>query len=468
MIKKLALLLLTFIPLLAFTEPLNYNTDVFDLSRGKKNYKCHTAHINYKNLNGKFEKIDTTLTQDLDTKQWKQSKASYHCAIPEYADDWFEFYNAYEGANHTIKAKPVAGHIKGEAFSGKDGHGVIYKNAFGKGIDLKVYAYWHGLKKVIVINEKPAEIADMSFDFELQLPTNAKVKDKSNNEWNKSSKLDFKDKVLKIGDTGKESYFNPALMWDSNKLREKVNIELYAKDGKTYLRKTIPKEFLEKATYPVYTDHPTNYSPTVGDGYSGSNAHSWDVDHDATEGNETVYNLDYTMAYAWYNGSDDTNIYRAFVPIDTSGIEDGNTIDTALLYIYIFDKYNTDNDGDDWINVVQTSQSSTSSLSNADYDQCGSVNNPTEGATRIDITNITTSAYSSFTLNVTGISWINKTGVSMLGVREGHDCIDSPLQPDADSGIDFSISEDTSGTQDPYLDVTTGGGETQRRIIMVQ
>jgi hypothetical protein len=461
MIKKLFIfLLLLSSSVYCSAEPLNYNTDVFKLEGKKKNYKCHSAHINYKTERGNFEKIDTTLTQDPDTKQWKQSKASYHCNIPEYADDWFEFYNAYEGANHTIKAKPVAIHVKGEYFNGKDGHGVIYKDAFGKGIDLKVYAYWHGLKKVIIINDKPSEISDMSFDFEMDMPS--KVKDRQGNQWSKASKLDFKSKTLKIGEDGKESYFHNAMMWDSDKNRENVNIELYVKDGKTYLRKTIPKEFLEKAIYPVYTDHPTNYSPTAGDGDVQKNYPSWDTVHDASIGT-SGYVAEYIQIGSLYVGN--YLLIRGFLPIDTSGIDDSSTITSALLYLYALSLGDTDNDGDDWINVVQTSQASTDELVNDDYDQCGAIDNPTEGATRIDLGGITTSAYNSWTLNSTGIGWIDKVGVTKLGLREGHDAIDSVVA--GYCVLQVSSSEDTSGTQDPYLDVTVESGGTPRRIIMI-
>lgn len=461
---KLFLSLLLLLPFYCSAEPLNYNTDVFKLEGNKKNYKCHSAHINYKTERG-FEKIDTTLSQDPSTKQWKQSKASYHCNIPEYADDWFEFYNAYEGANHTIKAKPVASHVKGEYFKAKDGQGVIYKDAFGKGVNLKVYAYWHGLKKVIIVNEKPAEIADMSFDFEMQLP-NTKVKDRAGKEWNKLSKLDFKDKTLKIGEEGKESYFHNAMMWDSGELHENVNIELYTKDGKTYLRKTIPKEFLEKAAYPVYTDHPTNYNPTAGDGWVEMTTSNWSDTHSSTSGN-----ADYTevvFSSGTLNDSGFYSIYRVFSPIDTSGIDDSSSVTSALLYLYALDGFiaNTDNDGDDWLNVVQTTQASTTELVSEDFDQCGDVTNPTEGATRIDLGNIIV-GYNSWTLSSTGKGWISKTGVSKLGLREGHDAINSAIADNAYNIVAFSTSEDTSGTQDPYLDVTVSAGAA-RRIIMIE
>jgi hypothetical protein len=481
MIKLIFSLLLCFLPVYSFaqtelTAERTYNQKVYDLGKSKngrqqKNYKIHTAQIHYKD--GKdFKDIDTTLTQDLTTKQWKQFKASYHCSIPEYADDWFEFYNAYEGANHTIKAKPLASHVKGEAFSGKDGHGVIYKDAFGKGIDLKVYAYWHGLKKVIIINEKPAEIVDMSFDFEMDMPT--KVKDRQGNQWSKASRLDFKSKTLKIGEEGKESYFHNAMMWDSSKgigKRENVNIELYTKDGKTYLRKTIPKEFLEKSTYPVYTDHPTNYSPTAGDGYVAQIDTTWDSVHDSLNGDS--FGADYTaedITIASQSAGGIFAIGRGFVPINTAGIDDGATITAAVLYLYQESTINFDNDGDDWINVVgQTSQALTTELISDDFDQCGAIDNPDEGATRIDLGDLGEYQYSAWTLNSTGRGWINKTGVSMFGIREGHDCIDSPIGTDLNNIFMFYSSEsDYDPDVDPYLDVTVESGETPRRIIFIQ
>ena len=77
----------------------SYTRKVFDLGNGKKRYKFHIAHKHYKDELGVFQDIDTTLYFD---GTYKQNKASYHCKIPKYSDDWFEFYNNYEGADHTV------------------------------------------------------------------------------------------------------------------------------------------------------------------------------------------------------------------------------------------------------------------------------------------------------------------------------------------------------------------------------
>ena len=460
-----------------------YNQKVYDLGNGKNNYKIHSAQIHYKDANAEFKDIDTTLSFDNTDKQWKQSNASYQCKIPEYSDDWFEFYNAYEGANQTIKTKPVASHIKGEYFKEADGsQGVIYKDAFGKGIDLKVYAYWEGIKKVISINKKPADISkDLTFEFELELPQGKdKVKDKEGNIWDKSSALNFKDKTIKIGDDGKESYFRNAKVWDSNKLKQPVDIELYVKGDKVYLRKTITAEILQKAVYPLYTDHPASYYAGAGDGFSGHDfaGDTWDIIHNATSAVEedwqgTTHLATYAVVETvWGMVGNNYEISRAFFPINTSGIDDSATITSAVLYLYNAYSYNGNNDGSDFIGVVQTTQASTSELVYEDYDQCGAVHTPTEGtdiADRVDMTDMAEVGYYAFTLNATGISWIKKTDadpITMLGAREGHDILDLDIGiGGANNYVYFSTSEETGTSQDPYLDVTVSGGTSGKGLI---
>lgn len=463
----------------------SYTRKVFDLGHRKKNYQFHIAHIHYKNESNQFEIIDTTLAFDNVKRGWKHNKASYHPFIPEYADDWFEFFNDYEGANHTIKARPLASHIKGILGDKdeNDGNGhdwVRYKDAFGPGIDLKVSAYRAGLRKVICINEKPVDTSkDLVFDFELDIG-NLKVKDKQGNEWDKQSTLNFKDKILKLGNIGKESYFRNARLWDSgervNRISLPVEIELYKQGNKIYLRKTIKAEILQKAVYPLYTDHPTNYYSGAGDGcvdnYHASNG--WDWVHDQSTGTHVL--VEEIVSFAQSSSLTAVTVYyyikRFFLPIDTSGIDDAAIITDAVLYVFVHNKTNTDNDGDDWVNVVgETTQPDPTTLTVADFDLCGDVNNPTEGATRIDIGDITTGAYNAWILNATGKGWIKKTAgdpYTMLGMREGHDCIDSSIGVNLDDNLMFRTSEWANTDSDPYLDVTVEAPPTgYGRVIFI-
>lgn len=164
--------------------------------------------------------------------------------------------------------------------------------------------------------------------------------------------------------------------------------------------------------------------------------------------------------------------YRSFVPFDTSAIPAGATITAATLNLYATSKVNDYNDGDDYVTVVRTSQVSHTGLLYADYDQCGAVDSPTEGVDsgeRKDITSVSTGAYLTFTLNATGRSWVAKsgqssncsatTGITCLGLREGHDVEGSFMSsPGQQSNIFFSASEQTGTSQDPYLSVTYSTG----------
>lgn len=388
-----------------------YNQKVYDNSskgrKGSQRYRIHACHIHYKNELDKFEDIDTTLHFDPIKKAWKHNKASYHPTIPEYADGWFEFYNAYKGINHTIKAKPICNHIKGIVHNGQDKHYVLYKNAFGKNIDLKVSAYWAGLKKYIIVNKKPDKAEDLHFDFELQLPLNTKVINRKGLEWDKTSGLEFKDKTLKIGNNDKFSYFKKSLIWDSKDLSIPVDISLFVSDNKLYLRKTIKKEVLEKAVYPLYTDHPTNYTAIAGDGDISQTAvySDWDTVHDATSGK--VADTASTFQVRSYNESSITFfiINRIFVPIDTSGIDDGATITDAKLYLYCTAVTNIDTDGKDYFGVVQTDNADPENLDIQDFNNCGLVDNPTFGSNTIDLDDLTTSDWNFLTLDATGRGW---------------------------------------------------------------
>ena len=169
--------------------------------------------------------------------------------------------------------------------------------------------------------------------------------------------------------------------------------------------------------------------------------------------------------------SDSITIYRGFFPIDTSGLPDNGVISAAILKTYpvaINNNYN--GDGYDYVAVVQTDQPNPAVLAAADYNNCGAVDNPTKGSADIGLSGLSTGSYQDLTLNATGRGWINKTGTTMLGTREGHDIQDNfpgdPGEVDKRSWVNYRSSEQTTTAQDPYLSVTyTVGG---RRIMPVQ
>ncbi len=207
------------------------------------------------------------------------------------------------------------------------------------------------------------------------------------------------------------------------------------------------------------------YAATVfsgaGDGTAYNSAiPTWVGAHDAAAGSFSSATGQNIVANTNTNG--DYFVGRGFIPFDTSSIPANSTITAATFNGYVTSKFNAVNDGNDWINIIQTSQASETTLDNADFDQAGAIDNPTEGATRIDIGSVTTSAYNVWTLDSTGRSWIKKTGETSncgvtagwtcLGIREGHDASD--ITPTGINNITVLESETSGTSQDPYLDIT--------------
>lgn len=202
-------------------------------------------------------------------------------------------------------------------------------------------------------------------------------------------------------------------------------------------------------TSTFYPD-PDTESTSV-DGYAYATNVSWDGAHDATSGlADDSASTNYVETARAYT------ILRSFNLFDSSAIPDTDTISSATHSIYVSVLHVDDDDGDDWVNVFQSSPASNTAIVGGDYDQCGTVDTPTEGATRIDLSSgITTSAYNDFTLNATGLTWIEKTGVTKLCFREGHDALDSAFTGagGAYNQIDYSAAESGMTTFDPKLTV---------------
>lgn len=213
-----------------------------------------------------------------------------------------------------------------------------------------------------------------------------------------------------------------------------------------------PRHLLWADSLTAYPDpHPET---TTADGRAGRIGDaSWATSHDTATA--TNYSAGDTGVYL-YASKSSWIIQRLFFLFNTSAISAGTvTAATASWVCYNSAFTNGDNDGDDWINVVQSNPATNTDIVAADYNKCGSaVTNPTEGATRIDMGSIThnDSTYNTWTLDATGRGWISLTGVTKLGLREGHDCINSAVVGDNICG--FYSAEYTGTSADPKLVVT--------------
>lgn len=191
----------------------------------------------------------------------------------------------------------------------------------------------------------------------------------------------------------------------------------------------------------------------------------WDTLHDATTLAEaglaglvsTTNSGDvYAVRAFRQSGAAGIQIGRSFFPIDTSSLPDSDTIDGATFSVY----GNSFASASLEMGLVETSQASTSSLSLTDFDQCGAINSATEGATRVTA-NSATDQYWDWTLNATGLSWINKTGTTKLGLRSAEDLDDAYPASDQDKRFNTDYSESGGTSTDPKLVVEhSAGGAT--------
>lgn len=181
---------------------------------------------------------------------------------------------------------------------------------------------------------------------------------------------------------------------------------------------------------------------------------NWASAHDNTAGENVDYGGSGFSAICQPAADGGWRIDRAFVPFDTSSLPDGAAIEVGTVNVMPSGK--TDNVADVTIDLIVTTQASSTELVVGDFDQVGT----TEQATAIEIADMSVDVYSTYNLSATGIASISKTAYTNFGLRTSHDtdnsaCTDSATNT---SAANFYASE-TSGTlKDPYLTATYPSG----------
>ncbi len=479
----------------------------FDIGDNKSLSEIRTGHIHYYNKLGLgdgvvgFREIDQNLVWDDIKKGWTFLYHSYQPFFPEFSDGWAEFRDLFEDKDQTIEYKAICDRVRGVLIDTDDTNPdfgdnpenrcVVYANAFGINKDYLLYNKRTKMVKVATVNNPNEQTGDTVFKWEVELPNkevfrvdkpiDAEEMTEKGTQTNTEdgvlvgyrlditrSKTFSTNKLTLIGDSqldGKEWYTHLGgyKAWDSEGNTIDIVARLSIEDGKYILTKTIPLEFLQNAVGRVFTDTTTSFFSGAGDGAvlgfdtgTTPTQATWDAVHDTADPvnnaiSVTTTNSDF-LKYRFASGTNATQIGRSFYPFDTSSLPDGDTIDSATFSIY--GRVNTFNGGGTLeIGVVQTSQASTSTLTSTDFDQCGAINSPTEGATRLSYTSTDSESYRDFTLNSTGLTWIDKTGTTKLGVRTGHDMDDILPGTGEEHRFLSYYSEQTGTSQDPVLEV---------------
>ena len=262
------------------------------------------------------------------------------------------------------------------------------------------------------------------------------------------------DMVEIIDDQGIASYIWSPYAQDSSETIEgsiRIQIEYKQTEDGILLTKKLPVEWLKNSSYPVRTDATVSYYSGAGDGAVGNSGAytAWSTVRNASTGNGVDYNTysSYYMTYMYGWASKATAyVYRGFIPIDTSGLDEDISIASATLYLYNHDKDPNPTGSLDYIDIIETSQATTSELTTADYDAVGTASGGT-----ISINDMTLNQFNAYALNSTGLTWISKTGYTKLGFRNHSDL--SNDQPDYDQTYQagYRQSEYTGTTSDPYI-----------------
>lgn len=187
--------------------------------------------------------------------------------------------------------------------------------------------------------------------------------------------------------------------------------------------------------------------PEAGDGtVEKNNGTSWSDSHDATTGQLVSYVG--TSNWILTGRTGNWHVRRGFMPFDTSSLGSG-TVNSASIFVYLSGTINGDNDGNDFLAVVEGTEASPNELVVDDFDNFGTTELSDD---RPDISSQSASTWLEITLNEDGIANIDTEGYSYFAFREGHDFLDDTYGgADYDySAIGFNWSE--SGNP-PYIEV---------------
>lgn len=201
------------------------------------------------------------------------------------------------------------------------------------------------------------------------------------------------------------------------------------------------------STFYPETDPATN----AGDGYSNKTATSWNAAHDATDGDNVSSSATVILVRSDRVGGSDWRMARGYANFYTtalgSDIIDGATLTLTLTGNGI-DASNQERD----VGLVEYLGTLPDAVL-GDYDLIGdAVNNPTEGAPRIELrTPEQAGTKYTFTLNATGLSWVNGSGVTGLGLRDSLDITDTTPSNDGNGRVQFYAADQTGTADDPKL-----------------
>ena len=368
---------------------------------------------------------------------------------------------------HAIGTNAVAGRIEtGDLGFGETSY-VIYPGAYSA-LDADLIYFVHQttkpvLRKIVRFNTAPA--ADVDLQFEISF--DAKVDFfQSSGKWDKTEDLKT-SKALAIRKTKSKKGFSTEdyKIWNLEGKGGNIEVSYAELTGNSYLlTKHIPAAFFVGNSLPVFTDTSSTFEPVDGanspvDGVAGKNDNNdWQTTRDALtseSANTSATNANPEVASGVSAVPAKPN-FRQIITFDTAAIPDADTITSATIAVKAA---NTSTNTDATYIVIVQYTGSTSQVTTAEYnDFPGLTGALTEGSNQISLT-ITSGDIKTFTLDVDGLGWLTKTGVSGFGIVTGLDATDDPTGPSGNNTVQFYHSDHASEPA-PLLTVVHASADT--------
>lgn len=218
-------------------------------------------------------------------------------------------------------------------------------------------------------------------------------------------------------------------------------------------RKEIAPGIVREILYSTATFYPDpNVETTSVDGRVRNTNAVWATCQSAATGDTADDSSVNAFSSSGIDGSSNYQINRGCALFDTSSLGEVE-ISAATQSFYVETTENSDNDGDDHYTIVNANPASNTALTTSDF---GNLAGLIEYSSRQDGSGVATTAYWDFAFNATGLTSINKAGITKTAWREGHDLINSSYVGGSTTFnyIQFSCAETATTAQDPKLVIT--------------
>lgn len=286
-----------------------------------------------------WKKVDLTLKED--ASGFHMSKSMYTFDAPKTSAGKFKFNanskfsiekNKFisDAPIQSDKTFPTAESVPGELTA----EGILYPGAFPSiNGDLLVKLNPTGVSYLVRINSEPAGSSDISIPFKQKLSENLTVKNEKTSATVSGIGVNIGGGV-KVERGDQKISVLPTYVWDSSSPEKRQQIQTI---GYFNAAKTVPRSFLNGATYPVYTDATVQVDSGTEDQamYSYNEpGGGWAATYAGT--NETGESTTATSIYAQAkdNGGGNFQAYFSVLSFATGDQIAGGTVSAASIFVY--------------------------------------------------------------------------------------------------------------------------------------